>query len=140
MAKGRIRTTMQKDYFGTGNEKEITMDDGRVYRIKSTMQKDYFGNGQELEIYEVGKNSGNEFRVVEVTHSKTLSILQCIFKILALVSLIFPFIRIFAFKDYDVSILCWGLCIFVVPWVFIYLSSLMGELDYDLYEKKNERR
>mgnify|MGYP004688897527 FL=1 len=44
MAKGRIRTTMQKDYFGTGNEKEITMDDGRVYRIKSTMQKDYFGN------------------------------------------------------------------------------------------------
>lgn len=50
MAKARIRTTMQKDYFGTGNEKEITMDDGRVYRIKSTVQKDYFGNGQELEI------------------------------------------------------------------------------------------
>lgn len=140
MAKGRIRTTMQKDYFGTGNEKEITMDDGRTYRIKSTMQKDYFGDGQELEIYEVG-NTNNDGLKIRNVKNPFLSLIQKIFAILSILIVMFPIFMFLSGLNERVSDICAiivipGLCWFILPFVFIILADVLADVDYKINKEK----
>ena len=134
MAKARIKTTMQKDYFGTGNEKEITFDDGRVYRIKSSAQKDYFGDGQELEMYEVTDTNKNKPKYVyTTTKDATIWIfLSKLFALLAILSLAIPPIFIIA-GWHDFPILGWLICIIVLPCIFMALAD--GVWDYMIKHK-----
>lgn len=127
MAKARIKTTMQKDYFGTGNEKEITFDDGRVYRIKSSAQKDYFGDGQELEMYEVTDTSKNKPKYVYTT-TKNVKGWWFLFKLLAVLALLIlaapPILIIAGWHDFP--ILGWPICMLLSP-TFLVLADCIWD-------------
>ncbi len=58
-------------------------------RIRTTMQKDYFGDGQELEIYEVGNTNNNGLKIRNVKNP-FLSVIQKIFAILSILIVMFP--------------------------------------------------
>lgn len=128
MAKARIKTTMQKDYFGTGNEKEITFDDGRVYRIKSSAQKDYFGNGQELEMYEVTDTSKHKPKYVYTTteNAKGWCLLTKLLGLLAILSIGMPPILIIT-GWHDFPILGWPICVLVLPIIFLTLADAVWD-------------
>lgn len=137
MAKGRIRTTMQKDYFGNGNEREITFDNGKTYRIRSTMQKDYFGGGQEVEIYESGQNntSSNGGYLSCFTFTGVWALVYGVFLRLWILFLyIFPVCCIFIEPLWDyipiAMIGCWVVGLFITALIaegpILYLAKKAG--------------
>lgn len=47
-------------------------------QIRTTMQKDYFGDGQELEIYEVGNTNNDDLKIRNAKKSIFSIITSCI--------------------------------------------------------------
>lgn len=52
----KIRNTGIPNVFGTGNEKEIELDNGKKYILRNTGIPNVFGDGYEQEIEEIHSN------------------------------------------------------------------------------------
>lgn len=55
----KIRNTYTPNVWGGGNEKEITLDNGDIYRIRNTYIPNVWGEGNEQEIVKVSSSNSH---------------------------------------------------------------------------------
>ena len=46
----KIRTTCERDVYGSGYKQEITFDNGKSYKIQTNAERDPYGSGNTKEI------------------------------------------------------------------------------------------
>ncbi len=60
----KIKNTNIPNYYGDGNQQEVTMENGEKYIIRNTNIPNYFGGGYQKEIVKAPDYSGAEVTII----------------------------------------------------------------------------
>ncbi len=103
----RIKSTMTKNVYGDGYEKEITLDNGETYIIRNSVKKNIYGDGYEQEIVKK-ESTSNANQPIFTTLFELISV---VFGIIAVIGLA---------KMYDVKLIVIGIIgatvSFIIGW------------------------
>lgn len=115
----RIKSTMTKNVYGDGYEKEITLDNGEQYIVRNSMRKNIYGDGYEQEI--VKKDSTSDSQPL---FTMLFELIAVVFGIIAVIGLA---------KMYDVKLIVIGVIgttiSFIIGWTKVlnwkFVSSMI---------------
>lgn len=103
----RIKSTMTKNVYGDGYEKEITLDNGEQYIVRNSMRKNIYGDGYEQEIVKKESTSNTN----QPIFTTLFELIAVVFGIIAVIGLV---------KMYDVKLIVIGVIgatfSFIIGW------------------------